>query len=56
MGLKAILMDADVCLQVRVDGEQKVAELQAQVEEQGAKLAGFTQESEKGETALQHYR
>jgi hypothetical protein len=43
-------------LQVRVDGEQKVAELQAVVEEQGAKLATYTQETERGETALQHYR
>ena len=34
--MKVILMDDDVSLQVRVDGEQKVVELQAQVEEQGA--------------------
>ena len=58
--------------QVRVEGEQKVAELQAVVEELNGKLGTFTQvpqtlrlsvltllsspqESEKGETALQHY-
>ena len=41
---------------VRVDGEQKVAELQAQVEQLGTKLAGFTQESERGQSALHNYR
>jgi len=41
---------------VRVEGEQKVAELQAVVEELNGKLGTFTQETEKGETALQHYR
>ena len=62
---------------MRVEGEQKVAELQAVVEELNGKLGTFTQvlklradqgncsllfsmsfpqETEKGETALQHYR
>ena len=44
------LMDDDVCFQIGVGGE-----LQAQVEEQNTKLADFTQQSEKGWTALQHY-
>ena len=44
------------CLQVRVDGEQKAAELAAAVEELSSKLSVFTADAERGETALQRYR
>ena len=41
---------------VKVDAEQKIAELTSNNNELSSKLAVYTEETEKGQTALQMYR
>ena len=41
---------------VKVDAEQKVAELTAANSELSSKLSVYTEETERGQTALQMYR
>lgn len=41
---------------VKVDAEQKVAELTATNNELSSKLSVYTEETERGQTALQMYR